>query len=230
MRRRYCRKHINARRSTRLPLTFMLLLFAVVSVAPLAAQSWYNAAWTSRQQITINSNAVAYNLTGDLAKFPFLVTITGANDLFTKAQASGNDIVFTASDGVTKIPHEIENYNSAGQNLTAWVQLPVFSHSAPTVIFVYYGNPSAANQQQPTQVWDSSYGSVYHLKETGHRRHLRGQHEQRERRVGRNLHRQPVRPRGPPAPRLRATARPSTRPTLTSSRCQVRWGSHRVRQ
>ena len=166
MRRRYCRKHINASRSKPLRLTFILLLFAAVSVPPLFAQ-WYNAAWTSRQQITIKSSTGTYGLTTDLPKFPYLVSLGAGNDVFAKAQASGNDILFTASDGVTKIPHEIENYSNSTPNLTAWVQLPVFTHGTDTVIYMYYGNPGAANQQQPTQVWDSSYGSVWHLKETG---------------------------------------------------------------
>ena len=63
--------------------------------------------------------------------------------------------MFTADDGVTKIPsrdRELQQRDST--DLTAWVQLPVFHYNAATVIYMYYGNPTAASQQQTTQVWD----------------------------------------------------------------------------
>ena len=211
------------------PLRFclLLLLFTATSVPALMAQSWYSAAWTSRQQITINSNALAYSLSSDLVKFPFLFSIGAANDVFTKAQASGNDILFTAADGVTKIPHEIESYNNSTPILTAWVQLPTFFHSSTTVIYMYYGNPNAGNQQQPTQVWDSSYGSVWHLKETGEP--ARTPTARATRTPGWAGRSQPTRRRqGQPGRRLPATARPSTRLIPISSRCRVRWDNHRM--
>jgi Domain of unknown function (DUF2341) len=92
----------------------------------------------------------------------------GANEIFTKAQASGNDILFTAEDGVTKIPHEIENYSNGGtKDLTAWVQVPTFHHNVTTVVYMYYGNASVGSQQQKREVWDGAFASVYHLKENG---------------------------------------------------------------
>ena len=141
MGRIFCCRHLNPRQAphgsqlwsrARLRISLTLLLLAATSVPPLMAQSWYDSAWTSRQQITINSNAGAYGLSASLTKFPFLVKITdSANDLFTRAQASGNDILFTAEDGITKIPHEIENYSNGGsKDLTAWVQLPIFRYNA----------------------------------------------------------------------------------------------------
>ena len=51
---------------------------------------------------------------------------------------------------------------STGQ-LIAWVSVPTVSASSDTVIYVYYGNGSAANQQNPTGVWDSNYEGVWHL-------------------------------------------------------------------
>jgi len=138
-----------------------------------AQTGWYDAAWTSRQKITIDSDNAAYGLTGDLTDFPFLIKITTppANDLFGVAQASGDDILFTDSDGTTKLSHEIENYDNGTPDLTAWVRLPVFHDDDPvpedTVIYMYYGNPNAPNQEQPQDVWDDDYVGVWHLKEDG---------------------------------------------------------------
>ena len=85
-----------------------------------------------------------------MTNFPMLFSVPNDANLAALAQSSGNDILFTASDGVTKLNHEIESYNSATGKLIAWVQVPTLSPTADTVIYVYYGNASASNQQNPT--------------------------------------------------------------------------------
>jgi len=40
------------------------------------------------------------------------------------------------------------------------------STSSDTIIYLYYGNPSAVDQQNKTGVWDSNYGMVQHLAST----------------------------------------------------------------
>lgn len=47
--------------------------------------------------------------------------------------------------------------------LIAWVQIPTLSNAIDTVIYVYYGNAAATDQQDRTGVWDSNYQAVYHL-------------------------------------------------------------------
>ena len=97
-----------------------------------------------------------------------LVSVTDAN-LATVAnggsvgKSNGNDILFTASDGASKLNHEIESYNAATGQLIAWVNVPTLSASVNTVIYVYYGNGTAGNQQNPGGVWDSNFEGVWHL-------------------------------------------------------------------
>jgi RHS repeat-associated protein len=122
--------------------------------------SWYNTGWSYRKTITIASSQVSGS--SSLTNFPELVSVTDSN-LTTSAQSSGNDILFTASDGVTKLNHEIETYTSSTGQLTAWVQVPSLSPTANTVLYMYYGNPSASNQQNAAMTWDSNYGAVYHF-------------------------------------------------------------------
>ena len=101
------------------------------------------------------------------AGFPYLVkSIDPTNPLFTAAQADGGDILFTDSDGLTKLHHEIESYDGGKHVLYAWVKLPFLSSKISTEIYMYYGNASAANQQNPTDVWDNHFKGVWHLKET----------------------------------------------------------------
>jgi hypothetical protein len=122
--------------------------------------SWYNANWMYRKKVTIDHTKVAATLTN----FPILVSITDVN-LYAKAQSNGNDILFTTSTG-TKLNHEIESYTSATGALVAWVNVTSVSSTADTVIYMYYGNPSASNQQNRAGTWDSNYAGVWHLKES----------------------------------------------------------------
>ena len=117
--------------------------------------------WADRQEITVDSALVSGT---DQTNFPVLVNITNAN-LAAHALASGFDITFTAADGATVLPYEREEYNSTTGALVAWVKVPILSHTANTVLYMYYGNCSATDQQQPHSVWDANYKAVWHLKE-----------------------------------------------------------------
>jgi len=123
--------------------------------------SWYNSSWTNRKAITIDHTKVSG--ASNLTNFPVLISLASDTNLQALAQSNGNDILFTASDGVSKLNHEIESYSSSNGKLNAWVQVPSLSPTADTTIYIYYGNAAAANQQNKAAVWDSSYRAVIHL-------------------------------------------------------------------
>ena len=124
--------------------------------------NWYNSNWLYRQVITIDHTKVSGNSTN----FPVLIKLPSNADLAAHAQANGNDILFTDSSGQTQIPHEIETYTSATGAIVAWVNVPSVTSTADTTIYIYYGNPSAANQQNKAGVWTNGYKSVLHMTET----------------------------------------------------------------
>ena len=140
------------------------ILGFVADLAVAQGGAWYNDNWEYRQSITISNEMV--NGT-DQSDFPVLIAITNANAVFSRALADGSDIVFTRSDRITKLSHEIEKYDAGAEELWAWVKIPTLSASEDTVIHMYYDSPSAPDQQETTNVWDSSvYGMVQHLSET----------------------------------------------------------------
>jgi hypothetical protein len=122
--------------------------------------AWGMPDWQYRRKIVIDHTEVAAGLTN----FPVLIKITDA-DLASHAQNDGDDFLFTASDTQTQLAHEIESYDSATGQLVAWVNVPNLSATQDTVLFLYYGNPSAPNQQNVEGVWSSSYLAVHHLEE-----------------------------------------------------------------
>ena len=129
----------------------LLATLAILTLATTVEAAWYTpAGWQYRKKLTLNGGLVPAAQTD----FPVLV---GLNDpdshLKANAQASGNDILFTAADGTTKLAHEIESYDSTTGSLVAWVKLPTLTNGTNTVIYMYYGNAAAANQQNTTGVW-----------------------------------------------------------------------------
>jgi hypothetical protein len=126
-----------------------------------AQTPWYDTSWSNRIALTINHTKVS----GTLTNFPVLINITNSA-LQQYALANGNDILFTSSDGTTKLPHEIESYTDSDGLLVAWVNVPTLSSAADTTLYLYYGNATTTNQQNAGGVWDSNYKGVWHLQQT----------------------------------------------------------------
>src|SRR3989304_9730187 len=129
----------------------------LVLVQPVRAEPW-KPGWQHRKSITIDHSIVG---AGGLVNFPVLIDINDAN-LTSQAQPDGDDIYFTDNGGV-QLSHEIELY-SAG-HLVAWVKVPSLSSSVDTVLYMYYGNLAAANQEDASGVWDANFMMVQHLEE-----------------------------------------------------------------
>ncbi|HDO19540.1 MAG TPA: DUF2341 domain-containing protein, partial [Thermoplasmatales archaeon] len=136
--------------------------FSFITELPTVSNPFDNG-WTYQRSITINHTLVAANLTG----FPLLISIDTDNNLSAHAQPDGDDILFMDGPGVaTRLPHEIEVYNSSSGHLVAWVNVSNLSSTEDTVIYMYYGNVAAVNMEDPFNVWDSDFEAVWHLDET----------------------------------------------------------------
>ncbi|HYL66542.1 MAG TPA: DUF2341 domain-containing protein [Nitrosopumilaceae archaeon] len=98
--------------------------------------------------------------------FPLLINETTDTDLKNYAKSNRYDVLFTACDGKTKLDHEIENYTTTTGSLTAWVQVPNIYNSPNNVIYMYYNNTAATNQQNITSTWDPTYAGVWHFANT----------------------------------------------------------------
>ena len=135
-------------------------LGACLLLAGPAHGAWYNTDWQYRKKITIDNTKV----TATLANFPLLVSITDA-DIKAAARADGFDILFTDDDETTKLDHEIEKWDNGTGELVAWVRITSLPDTVDKDIYLYYGNPSAADQQNAAGVWSNGYVGVWHLKE-----------------------------------------------------------------
>ncbi|MFW6120634.1 MAG: DUF2341 domain-containing protein, partial [Petrotogales bacterium] len=102
-------------------------------------ENWWNEDWSNRKKITINCSYVD----GDLTNFPILFHNVSSN--FSNAQLDGDDFAFIAYDNTTQYNHEIEYYNSTSGELIAWVNITSLDSTSDTILYLYYGNPSASN-------------------------------------------------------------------------------------
>ena len=141
-------------------LAAMLLIPTVFADIAKASTGWYDSSWQYRKKITVDSTKVP----SDQTDFPLLVNLPSDADLANDALNDGDDILFSSANG-TKLSHEIESFNGTSGQLVAWVRVPNLSSSTDTEIYLYYGNPSASNQEDITGTWDSNFVAVWHLKE-----------------------------------------------------------------
>ncbi len=119
----------------------------------------FSSGWQYRKRIDIDHDKVDC----DLTNFPVLINISD-NDLSSKAQSDGDDIVFMDGDGIANLlSHEIEYYNSG--NLASWVNVASLSSTENTTLYMYYGNPSIINMEDVSGVWDTNFIMVQHLSE-----------------------------------------------------------------
>ena len=137
---------------------------------PVSEPSWFDNDWASRKAIVVDSTKV----TGVVTDFPVLINLPSDAELAADAQDDGDDILFTASDGKTKLSHEIEKF--CGGIITAacpadtgefvaWVKVPYVSSGANTAIYMYYGNGTVGSQEDVVNTWGSNFKGVWHLKE-----------------------------------------------------------------
>jgi hypothetical protein len=125
------------------------------------------ADYSCNMKITIDHTQVAFT---SPQNFPVLISLTD-DSLKTSGcgfltDSDGDDIIFTNSNLTFQLYHEIEKYDETTGEIVAWVLVPALSGTADTDIYMYFGNSNVTSPtESPTEVWDSNYAGVWHLKE-----------------------------------------------------------------
>jgi YD repeat-containing protein len=125
------------------------------------------AGFTYWRRITIDHTKVPRT---DQINFPVLISGTYSYLATTSnggnvTSPNGYDVVFTSDPaGENVLPFEVESYNAATGAVIYWVKVPTLSHTADTVIYMFYGNSGVTtDQSNKSGVWDSNYKGVWHL-------------------------------------------------------------------
>lgn len=82
-----------------------------IAAADLDTAGWYDWNWRYRIPIIVDRSKVS----GSCANYPlYLSDANMPAGFFAAAQASGNDVLVTAADGVTKLPHDLVHWYPYG--------------------------------------------------------------------------------------------------------------------
>ena len=119
-------------------LFFLVLAGMATAPAVQAQDGWYDPDWGYRRAVTISNPG-----TSELTDYQVLVTLDASFD-FTRAGAEGDDIRFTAADGLTLLPFWIEEWEPGDESASIWVQVPSVP-AGDSTIYLYYGNPAASS-------------------------------------------------------------------------------------
>lgn len=111
--------------------------------------------WKRRRALTIDNAAY-----GSLTDFAVLAKLDATRIDFAATQKMGQDLRFVDASG-NLLPYEIESFG--GPVSWVWFAVGAIAAHTTTVVWMYYDNPGAADAQQPTGVWDSSFVGVWHL-------------------------------------------------------------------
>jgi hypothetical protein len=150
---------LNIGRIAVLMALLMSVVFILLPVKTEAATAWYNSAWQYRKSFTM-SHAVSIVTNYPM---PILVYYGSGSDNNTSvydnmtvgsvylnghSKTDFSDVLFTQSDGVTKLPQWTENYTASSVSLI-WVNYNSIGTSA-TTFYIYYGNASATSSDNGT--------------------------------------------------------------------------------
>jgi hypothetical protein len=120
---------------------------------------WWNTQWTRRRAIALKP----HTLEQPIADVPVMLLLEPNRIDYAATQVGGGDLRLVSEGAV--LAHEIETWKG-GNDSYVWVRLPqiVAQGDAQPIVHMYYGNPSAADESMPTQVWDAGFVSVHHLQ------------------------------------------------------------------
>ncbi|MCL5970130.1 MAG: LamG domain-containing protein, partial [Patescibacteria group bacterium] len=127
-------------------LIFTLFLpqfpFSLITTVQASTANWYDTNWKYRKKITIDHTKVS----ADLTDFP-LYFYTQDTDILNKSKSDRSDILFTASNGTTKLSHEIEqNNNTIVKYQSSWPELTQYLQGVATDgTYVYVSAQGSVN-------------------------------------------------------------------------------------
>jgi len=121
--------------------------------------------WNYQMKVTF----AGYNRPETLTNFPALVVLSTniAGFQYSQFLSTNQDLRFTASDGLSELPYEIDTWNTNGFSYV-WLQVTNLV-DANTCVYAHWGK---SGQTAPTyttdgKTWNGNFKRVWHLRESG---------------------------------------------------------------
>lgn len=141
-----------------------LLAAMLFGLYPAWACAWWDDAWGSRREISVDAGATGADIEQNLLDVPVLLRLHSGNfAYFAELAEGGNDLRFLADDR-TPMPHDVEMLDVINEIGLVWVKLNRVDGAAGRNGFrMYYGNADAADASNGKSLYDASQGLVYHF-------------------------------------------------------------------
>ncbi|MEP6502060.1 MAG: DUF2341 domain-containing protein [Betaproteobacteria bacterium] len=124
----------------------------------------WNADWTKRVKIGLNTAADGLSLQAGADAVPLLIRLHTGNFSFVDAKPDGTDLRFIASDDKTPLKFHIEKFDGLNELALVWVELPKLAPgSNADFIWLYYGNANAPAASDSKTFYDAGQALVYHF-------------------------------------------------------------------
>ncbi len=143
-------------------------LFLALAVS-CAAQDWYNASWSGRTSFYAESDNV--DGTGTHTNFATYIDLgtefASGHEIWSSAQADGDDLRITTSDGTTEVPIDVVSIDTTAKTGQLWFRGDL-STSTDTTFYLYYGNSGASGYAEDATYGRenvyTAYGQVYAME------------------------------------------------------------------
>jgi biopolymer transport protein ExbB len=141
------------------------VLLVVVASLPMAAQAWWDQAWTQRTRVTLNTSTQGVTTTEALSQVAVPVRLHSGNFDFLSARPDGSDLRVVAGDDKTPLPFRLERFDGANELAVLWVQVPAVTPGTDQNTLYVYAGRADATANAPAAVADAGAVAVIRFAE-----------------------------------------------------------------
>ncbi|MEK8050033.1 DUF2341 domain-containing protein [Ideonella sp. DXS22W] len=121
----------------------LALAAGTLALSP-AAHAWWNADWSQRTRVTLDTTDKGQAIGEAVSQVPLAIRLHSGNFDFLAGKDDGSDLRVLAADDKTVLPHRLERFDATNELAVLWVQVPsVAPGSDKNVVYVYTGNAKA---------------------------------------------------------------------------------------
>ncbi len=144
-------------------LLFTVSIFTSTDSAHAAEANWWDAKWTIRKKIDIDTTGKGVAIAEPIGTSAVLVRLHEGVFSFMSSKEDGSDLRFVADDHKTLLKHHVEKWDSLLNEAYVWVQVPDLKPASATSIWLYYGNTEAGAPEAAKETYDANTTLVYHF-------------------------------------------------------------------
>lgn len=136
---------------------FSAAVISAACVLPAAAHAWWNADFTQRTRVVLNTSDQGVTTQEALSGVVVPVRLHSGNFDFLNAKLDGSDLRVVAADDKTPLKFWVERFDGANELAVVWVQVPnLLPGTDKNMVHVYAGNEQAPAEATSPALFDGA--------------------------------------------------------------------------